>query len=106
MTDRIEQIKKLLAREPDDVFLNYSLGMEYISAGDFDQAIEAFAKCESIEPAYLPAKIEMGKALRSAGRLAEARDAFTRALQSATAAGQQHAMDNIQAQLDSLPGTL
>jgi len=103
MTDRIEQIKKLLASEPDDVFLNYSLGMEHLSAEEFDQAIEAFSKCEALDTTYLPAKIERGKALRSAGRLGEARTAFTRALQTAITASQQHAIDNIQAQLDSLP---
>lgn len=103
MTDRIKQIEKLLAKEPGDVFLNYSLGMEYISAHKFDLAIETFAKCEALVPTYLPAKIEMGKALRSIGRLTQAREAFTRALQAATADDQQHVIDNIQAQLDSLP---
>ena len=104
MTDRIKQIEKLLAKEPDDVFLNYSLGMEHLSGQEFDLAIEAFAKCEALDQTYLPAKVEMGKALRSGGRLGEAREAFTRALQAATAGSQQHVIDNIQAQLDSLPG--
>lgn len=103
MTDRIKQIEKLLAKEPEDVFLNYSLGMEHLSGDEFDLATEAFAKCEALDATYLPAKIEMGKALRSAGRLDQAREAFTRALQVATAASEQHAIDNIQAQLDSLP---
>ena len=104
MAGRVEQIEKLLAKNPDDVFLRYSLGMEHLSAERFDQAIEAFARCQSLDSAYLPAKVERAKALRSAGRLSEARQAFAQALQAAEQANEQHQADHIRLQLESLPG--
>lgn len=103
MPDRIETIRELLNKDPDDLFLNYSLGMELVKTERWDEALAAFAHCEELDAAYLPAKVEAGKALRSAGRLNDARDAFLRARQAAQTAGDHHVEDYVQTQLDSLP---
>jgi tetratricopeptide (TPR) repeat protein len=102
MTDRIDSILAMLQRTPDDVFLNYSLGMEYAAAGRHDEAAEAFATCTRLDADYLPAYTEGGKALRAAGRLNEAREVFTRAASVAGRLKNSHALDFIQAQLQSL----
>ncbi len=39
---RIDQIQRLLENEPDDVFLNFSLAMEYESAGQAEDALKQF----------------------------------------------------------------
>ena len=101
--DRIAAIQKMLAARGDDVFLHYSLGMEYVSAGRFDEAVESFRRCQQIDPGYLAAYVESGKALRSAGRLAEARQEFLRAMEVASAAGDKHVRDYVQQQLAGLP---
>ena len=102
MASRVEQITELLTKDPDDVFLHYSLGMEYVSAKNFDKAVESFVRCCELDGSYLPAMVEMGKALRSAGKFSEARAVFDKALHAAKAAGQQHVIDNVQMQLDGL----
>lgn len=104
MADRIETIRKLLAKTPDDVFLNYSLGMELASRTDFQRAVEAFRRCIELDGGYVPAYVEAGKCLRSLGRLDEAREMFTAGLIPASKLPETHTRDYIQQQIDALPG--
>jgi uncharacterized protein HemY len=103
MPDRLDQIRRLLAVDPQDVFLHYSLGMELCKAERWNEALGAFARCEELDADYLPARIETGKALRAAGRLTEARATFETALVLAETRDETHARDFIRQQLDSLP---
>ena len=102
MSDRIEMIKSMLATSPENVFLHYSLGMEYLSAGRADDAVAEFRACIARDASYLPAYVEAGKALRQAGRLDEAREIFATGRQLAEAAGDTHMSDHIRQQLESL----
>ena len=103
MADRIETIRKLLAKTPEDVFLHYSLGMELASRKEFAAAVEALRRCIALDSRYLPAYVEAGKCLRSAGDLSAARETFTAALKLAEAKGENHTRDYIQQQIDALP---
>jgi len=105
MSERVETIRRMIAEKGEDTFLVYSLGMELASAGRFDEAVEAFARCLDLDEQYLPACAEAGKALRSAGRLAEARDMFATGMDLASRQGESHMRDYLQQQLDSLPQT-
>ena len=99
---RIDQIKKLLARG-EEPFLLYSLAMELSAQAQTDEAMAAFNRCLEADPAYLPAYVEAGKTLRSAGRLDEARAMFQAGLELAARKGEAHMRDYIQQQLDALP---
>lgn len=103
MSDRIEAIRKMLAKAGRDTFLIYSLGMELASADRYDEAVAEFRKCIELDGDYLPAYGEAGKALRSAGRLAEAREMFAAGMELAALTGESHMRDFLQQQLDSLP---
>ena len=48
----------MLADEPGDLFLRYSLAMELASAERFDEAVEQFKKCLELDPTYLAAYVE------------------------------------------------
>lgn len=100
--DRIAKLEAMIAKSPGDVFLHYSLAMECVSAGRFDQAAAQFSECIRLDASYLPAYAEAGKTLRSAGRIAEAREMFTRGLKLATAKGESHTADYIRQQLEGL----
>jgi Tfp pilus assembly protein PilF len=54
MNDRINEIKNLLADDPDDSFLHYVLGLEYIKAGETELALERFEILLNKHPDYLP----------------------------------------------------
>lgn len=102
MSQRIETIRKMLAEDPGDVFLHYSLAMEYASAGRHEEAVEEFRRCIDLDEAYLSAYVEAGKSLRAAGRVAEARDMFAMGMELAALQGESHVRDYIQQQLDGL----
>jgi len=103
MSDRIEQIRSMLESNPQDVFLHYSLGMEYAGAQRFDEASAEFNRCIELDRNYLPAFVEAGKCLRRAGRLDEAGRTFAAGMELAAIQGESHMRDFIQQQLDGLP---
>jgi uncharacterized protein HemY len=103
MSDRISQIRDLLAKTPDDVFLHYSLGMEFSGRQRWDEALAEFAACQRLDPDDVPSRVEQAKVLRAAGRTTDARNAFQEALRVAVEAGDTHRQDFIRQQLESLP---
>ena len=54
MNDRISELKKLLQDDPEDTFLHYALGLEYIKKGDSEVALECFEILLNKYPEYLP----------------------------------------------------
>lgn len=54
MSDRIQKLKELLYTDAKDVFLNYTLGLEYRAIGEKDLALEQFAKVTKLDPYYVP----------------------------------------------------
>ena len=105
MADRIKALQAMVAKNPSDVFLHYSLGMEYIAAGRLDDAVGEFWHCIKLDANYIPAYVEAGKTLRAAGRLDQARRMFSAGMELADAAGENHTRDFIQQQLEALPKT-
>ena len=99
---RIAMIQGMLQRTPNDVFLHFSLAMEHVSAGQADEAVAEFRKCAELDPAYIPAYVEGGKCLRTAGRFDEARAMFQAADKLAAAIGDAHIRDYIRQQLETL----
>jgi hypothetical protein len=68
-----------------------------------NEAVGEFGHCIRLDAKYVPAYVEAGKALRSAGRLDQARQMFAAGMVLAEAAGENHTRDFIRQQLDGLP---
>ncbi len=102
MNERLKTIRQMLEKTPDDTFLLYGLGMELTSTGHFDEAAEQFKKCIAIDTCHLAARVELGKTLRSAGKIEEARIAFDAAMRLAVKQGEKHAQDFIRQQIEGL----
>ncbi len=102
-TERIEQIRSLLEKAPEDVFLHYSLAMELATADRCDEAAVEFRACMELDERYLPAYVEAGKVLRSAGELDQAREVFQAGLKLASETGDDHVRSFIAQQLEALP---
>jgi Flp pilus assembly protein TadD len=103
MRDRTRAIEAMLAKDPLDVMLHYSLAMEYVSLDKGEAAVAEFRRCTELDPHYLPALVEGGKCLRSLGRHDEARETFNAALELASMKGERHMHDYIRQQLEGLP---
>lgn len=95
-TPRYEQVKALLAREPNDVFLNYGLAMELVKAERYDEAVEQFARVLQLDPDYVAAYFQKSKTLVQAGRRDEARDTLNLGIERAKARGDRHAEHEMQ----------
>lgn len=52
--DRIDTIKQLLTDNPNDIFLNYALAMEYMSLSDWNSAVIQLEWIRNNHPDYLP----------------------------------------------------
>ena len=99
----IEQIQKLLEAEPDDVFLNYSMAMEFVKADRVDEGVARFNRVMEIDPAYCAAYYHQGKTFLEAGRHDEAKDVLQRGMEAARQAGDGHSEGEMQELFDSIP---
>ena len=100
---RIDQIRAMLEKSPDDVFLNFSLGMELQAAGLVDEAIAQFERTLTLDPNYVTAHVRKAQVLIGQKRLAEARVALQQGSDAAQAAGNRHMVDNIRQMLAQIP---
>ena len=99
---RLEKLETLLAAEPDDVFLNYSMAMEMAKADRYDEALAAFTRVSELDPDYIASYFHQGKTLLRMGRRERAKQALTAGIERAKACGDQHAVS----EMTELLGTL
>jgi tetratricopeptide (TPR) repeat protein len=99
---RKQQIEEMLAEDPTDAFLRYGLAMEYVSAGQEEEAIRCFGELLRATPDYVPAYMQQGRALTRQDRIAEARTIYQKGITIARQKGDQHAADEMTRFLEEL----
>ena len=87
MNPRIESLEKMLGGPRDGALLRFSLGNEYLKAGDPAAAGKCFRAAVDRDPAYSAAWKALGKALADAGDEPGARSAYVRGIAVAEARG-------------------
>jgi len=95
-----EQLEKLLAAEPDDVFLNFGLAMELAKQESPEAALRQFERVLELDPGYYAAYYQKGRLLLGARRTEEARQVLTSGVEAAQRAGDAHATSEMQELLD------
>lgn len=88
---RREKIEAMLATDPSDQFLRYSLAMELDKEGLHDRSLSEFAGLMTDEPPYVPAFFMAAQELARLSRIVEARTALREGIEFARAAGNAHA---------------
>jgi Flp pilus assembly protein TadD len=83
--------ERMLAAGKDGALLRFSLGSEWLKAGDPASACEQLAHAVALDPAYTAAWKLYGKALAASGRDTEALTAFRRGIDVAHAKGDRQA---------------
>jgi len=99
---RIEQLRTMLEKSPDDADLRYMLAQEHAKADDHDAAIEQYDACIARDADYLYAYFHKASSLQSAGRLPEAKQTLEIGLERAQAAGDPKAISELSAFLEGL----
>ena len=99
MSDRLEKLQQMLAREPNDTFLLYGIALEYKKAGDMPKAIEHLDRVIQIDPKYFYAYHQRGLAYEQQGDLESAKKSYRDGIESAAKNGDAHAAEEIRAAL-------
>jgi predicted Zn-dependent protease len=90
-SSRRSALEALLADEPVDPFLRYSLALELEKEGDHDGGQRLLRELMAAEPPYVPAFVMAGQFLVKLGRDEEAREVFTAGIAAARRQGDDHA---------------
>lgn len=87
MNPRIASLEKMLDGPRDSALLRFSLGNEYLKAGDPARASECFREAVRRDPAYSAAWKTLGKALAESGDTGGALSAYEQGVAVAEARG-------------------
>jgi thioredoxin-like negative regulator of GroEL len=88
---RREKIEAMLADDPADVFLRYSLAMELDKEGSHDSSLAKFAELTADNPPYVPAFFMSAQQLARLNRIDEARSTLRYGITAAREQNDQHA---------------
>jgi len=95
--DRIAQLEKMLAAEPQDTFVLYSLGQEHAKAGRHEEAIGFYERCIAADPSEHYAYFHMARSLEAEGEEERAVEVLTAGLARAQADGNDKASGELDA---------
>ncbi|MFG0262378.1 MAG: hypothetical protein ACF788_08305 [Novipirellula sp. JB048] len=93
---RREKIEAMLADDPNDIFLRYSLAMEFRSEGELEESVRRLDELTKDSPPYVPAFFMAGQVLADLAnddppRLEEARTYLRDGIDEARRQGDAHA---------------
>lgn len=102
MSKRLLMLEGMVAKGTADPFAWYALALEYSNAGRLDEAVNTFAKLREQSPTYVPMYLMCGQMLVKAGRKLEGREWIEAGIAAARAAGNTHALSELQSALGEL----
>jgi predicted Zn-dependent protease len=97
MSKRLDTIEAMIAKGNRDPFVLYARAMELRSLGRLDEALEAFSRVEAEHPGYVPTYLMAAQTALEAGDAAKARAYAERGVDRARAAGDGHALSELEA---------
>jgi thioredoxin-like negative regulator of GroEL len=99
---RREKIEAMLADDPGNTFLRYSLAMELDKEGDHETSLAKFAELTRDSPPYVAAFFMAGQQLARLGRTDEARAVLSNGIEAARNQNDMHAAGEMTEFLASL----
>ncbi len=99
---RREKIEQMLADEPRDTFLRYSLAMELDKEGDHEASLTRFNELTLDTPPYVAAFFMAAQQLARLERVNEARSYLRNGIEAARTQGNAHAASEMSEFLASL----
>ncbi len=102
MTDRKEKIREMLQASPGDCFLWHALGLEWVKAGDYPQAVECFEKVLQVDEKYIGTYYHLAKTHEKLGQIPEAIGIYEKGIELATLLKDGHARNELHMALEDL----
>ena len=84
---RLEQLQQMLQEEPNDVFLQYAIAIEYFSVGNYEKALDCLKAIIQSNPDYLAAYYQTGKCHEELKQFEEAKNMYTKGVELAQKQG-------------------
>jgi len=100
--NRKEKILQMLADDPQDTFLRYSLAMELRGEGNHQESLEKLSELTKDSPPYVPAFFMAAQQLVDLGRIEEARTRLRDGIDQARTQNDAHAAAEMSELLASL----
>ncbi len=95
MQTRLQQLEQMLAQEPDDVFLQYAIAIEYFSVADYERSLQCLKTILDRNPDYLAAYYQTGKCLEELKMFEEAQTIYEKGIALATKQGKTKTLNEL-----------
>ena len=99
---RLEVLRSMVDRQPDDAFTRYGLAMEYVRSGDLESAASEFEQLLRRNPQYAAGYFHAAQTMEKLGRPNEARELYRKGIEVTEASGDAHARSELMAALQVL----
>jgi predicted Zn-dependent protease len=99
---RRQKIESMLADEPNDVFLRYSLALEMVNEQQCEPAVTLLQQLCVENPPYVPAFFRCAQIMADLNRISEARTFLRDGVEAARAQGDLHAAAEMSEMLSDL----
>jgi tetratricopeptide (TPR) repeat protein len=99
---RLDALREMAARKPDDAMIQYGLGLELKKTEDLAAAADAFRAVVRIDPRYTAAYQELGSTLAASGDREEAMRVLREGIDVADKAGAMGAREHMKRILEQL----
>ena len=100
--NRIEILSGFLQQDPNDSFSRYALALEYVKAGQNEDARREFETVLAKDPSYVATYYQLGGFYRAQGLKQEAEKIYRAGIVAASAAGDSHTQSELEGALESL----
>ena len=102
ISTRRQKIEAMLADDPHDSFLRYSLALELEKEGRHEDSLKQLAELSADDPPYVPAFFMAGQQLARLNQTEKARDFLRAGIEQARLQGDTHAAGEMSEFLTSL----
>ena len=100
--NRIELLKGFLEQDPRDSFSRYALALEYVKAGQSDDARREFEFVRDNDPGYVATYFQLAQLYRNLGLRHEAEKTYRTGITVAAKAGDGHTQSELEGALEGL----
>lgn len=100
--DRILQLERFLAEQPNDSFLRHALALERIKRGELDMARSLFEELLANDPTYVGSYYHLAGLYDKLGQTASAIETYERGIEVARKLQDRHAQNELQMALDEM----
>lgn len=102
MNERIQKIQDFLKQNPNDLFLNHALALEFIKIGEEQKAKDCFEQNLNTDPNYVATYYHLGKLLERLSKTEDAVSIYEQGMSMAKSQKDQHSYNELQGAYEDL----